>query len=225
MKTIVITGSSDGIGKALVHQLYKEYKIIALGRNVEKMKKLKEECPLIIDYTFDLINQQELYQCIQTIKEQHKVDILINNAGANVKKEMVIHQNIDEFNYMMQLNCISPLILMQEFAKEMIQNKKGHIINVLSTCCLFDNVTMSGYTASKKAFEAFSKALTKEIKEYNVFVTNIYPGGTNTNFRAIERLDYLNPTTVAKAIQNVLAMPNDGCIQDLVLRPLVENNY
>ena len=107
----------------------------------------------------------------------------------------------------------------------MLNKKDGMIINVLSSCCLFNNPTMAGYTASKNAMESISKALVKEVKDQGVKVLDVYPGGVDTNFRTLDRPDYLKPETVAKHIIYAFENNEDGMIQELVVRPTVENNY
>ncbi|MBQ0036565.1 MAG: SDR family NAD(P)-dependent oxidoreductase, partial [Firmicutes bacterium] len=64
----------------------------------------------------------------------------------------------------------------------------------------------------------------KEVKDKGIVVTAIYPGGVDTNFRTINRDDYLRADTIADAI--VYAINNkDGLLQEIVVRPVVENNY
>ena len=84
---------------------------------------------------------------------------------------------------------------------------------------------MGGYTASKKAMEALSKILVKEVKDKGIKVLDVYPGGVDTNFRINERTDYLRPETIAKHIIYVLENNEDGMMQEIVCRPIVENNY
>ena len=225
MQKVIITGATDGIGKALVKELYGKYELIITGRSKEKMDKILLDYPNVYARCFDITNYNELDKFINDIKDKfNHIDYIINNAGANIKKREVKDLNIDELRYMIELNCISNVILIQGFINDMINRKEGHIINVLSSCCLYNNVTMSGYTASKKAMEAISSILMKEVKDYNVKVTNIYPGGVDTNFRANKRKDYLRPETIAKTIHNCMLI-DDGNIQEIVIRPSVENNY
>ena len=99
------------------------------------------------------------------------------------------------------------------------------IINILSSCCLFSNPDNGGYTSSKDAFEALSKILVKEVKDAGVKVLDVYPGGVDTNFRTNDRPDYLKPETVAKHVIYALENNEDGMLQEIVVRPVVESNY
>ena len=106
----------------------------------------------------------------------------------------------------------------------MKENKDGYIMNILSSCCLFNNPTMAAYTATKNAMEAISKILVKEVKDDNIKVSSIYPGGVDTNFRAIERPDYLDVNKLAKVFVDTMEL-EDGVIHDFVIRPMVESNF
>ena len=225
MKKILITGGSDGIGKALALMLdEKGYETYIFGRNPEKLNNLKlNHC--IKKYAFDLKDRDKLNEALNDINNSGGVDILINNAGFNYKKEEVKDINISGLEDMMCVNCLSHLVCIEALLPRMLEKGEGMIVNVLSSCCKANIATMGGYTASKKAMEALSKILVKEVKDKGVKVLDVYPGGVDTNFRRSERTDYLRPETIAKHIIYVLENNEDGMMQEIVCRPVVENNY
>ena len=225
MKKILITGASDGIGKALALMLdEKGYKTYLFGRNPEKLNSLKlNNC--LKKYAFDLKDRDKLNEALNDIRLSGGVDILINNAGFNYKKEEVKDITIKGLQDMFWVNCISHLICIQKLVPAMLDNKEGMIINILSSCCRFNNPTMAGYTASKDAMESISKILVKEVKDKGVKVLDVYPGGVDTNFRTNDRPDYLKPETIAKHIIYAIENNEDGMIQEIVVRPTVESNY
>ena len=225
MKKILITGGSDGIGKALALMLdEKGYENYIFGRNPEKLNNLKlNHC--IKKYAFDLKDRDKLNEALNDINNSGGVDILINNAGFNYKKEEVKDINISGLEDMMWVNCLSHLVCIEAVLPRMLEKGEGMIVNVLSSCCKANIATMGGYTASKKAMEALSKILVKEVKDKGVKVLDVYPGGVDTNFRRSERTDYLRPETIAKHIIYVLENNEDGMMQEIVCRPVVENNY
>ena len=225
MKKILITGGSDGIGKALALMLdEKGYETYIFGRNPEKLNNLKlNHC--IKKYAFYLKDRDKLNEALNDINNSGGVDILINNAGFNYKKEEVKDINISGLEDMMWVNCLSHLVCIEALLPRMLEKGEGMIVNVLSSCCKANIATMGGYTASKKAMEALSKILVKEVKDKGVKVLDVYPGGVDTNFRRNERTDYLRPETIAKHIIYVLENNEDGMMQEIVCRPVVENNY
>ena len=183
MKKILITGGSDGIGKALALMLdEKGYETYIFGRNPEKLNNLKlNHC--IKKYAFDLKDRDKLNEALNDINNSGGVDILINNAGFNYKKEEVKDINISGLEDMMWVNCLSHLVCIEAVLPRMLEKGEGMIVNVLSSCCKANIATMGGYTASKKAMEALSKILVKEVKDKGVKVLDVYPGGVDTNFR------------------------------------------
>ena len=225
-KTVVITGATDGIGKALAELLASEYRLALCGRNEEKMKKLVESMGDAEVYyeCFDITDDERRNAFCKNVKEKlGQIDILVNNAGANVKKDKVTDISLENLRYMFELNCVSVLGMIQQCYPVMSEQKAGLIVNVLSSCCLFNNRMTGGYTASKNAMEGISKILLKEVKDENIGVCNVYPGGVDTNFRAVANHNYLKPETVAKMIK--ACMENEeGCVHDIVIRPFVEDN-
>ena len=225
-KTVIITGATDGIGKALAILLAKDYNLALCGRNEEKMKLLKQELGDCHVYTecFDLTDGEKRRGfCAHVKQEFDTVDVLVNNAGANTKKDKVAEINLDDLRYMFELNCVSAVGMIQEIYPLMAERKGGLIVNVLSSCCLFNNPMAGSYSASKDAMEGISKILTKEAKADNIGVCNVYPGGVDTSFRAVANHNYLKPETVARMIRQCMEV-EEGCVHDIVIRPFIEDN-
>ena len=225
-KTAVITGATDGIGKALAVLLSKDYNLALCGRSPEKMEQLTLElgdCHVYAE-CFDITDGEKRHSfCEQVKKTFGKVDVLVNNAGANTKKDKIVDINLDDLRYMFELNCVSAVGMIQEVYPLMAEKQRGLIVNILSSCCLFNNPMTGSYSASKDAMEGISKILTKEAKADHIGVCSVYPGGVDTNFRAVANHNYLRPETVAKMIK--ACMENeDGCVHDIVIRPFIEDN-
>jgi len=225
MKKVLITGASDGIGKALATLLDDgNYELYLFGRNVDKLNSLKLN-NVKKQYCFDYLNQEALNKALDDIVSLGGVDVLVNNAGGNIERNQIINIDINNFENMFKINCIGQLICLQKLVPLMINNKDGQVINILSSVCKVNIVNNGAYTASKKAMEAISKVLVKEVKDQGVKVCDIYPGGVNTNFRKEDKPEYLDPLTIAKQIKNVIDNNDDGMIQEIVIRPTCENNY
>jgi short-subunit dehydrogenase len=225
-KTAVITGATDGIGNALAILLSRDYNLALCGRSKDKMDRLIQKLGNCHIYTdcFDITDKEKRHAFCENLKKEFgSVDILVNNAGANTKKDKVVEINLDDLRYMFELNCVSAVGMIQELYPLMAEKQSGLIINILSSCCLFNNPMTGSYSASKDAMEGISKILTKEARADHIGVCNVYPGGVDTNFRTAANPNYLRPETIAKMIKACIEN-EDGCVHDIVIRPFIEEN-
>ena len=225
-KTVIITGATDGIGRALAILLARDYNLALCGRSEEKMQGLIRElgdCHVYAE-CFDITTGESRHSfCQRVIKEFGTVDVLVNNAGANTKKDKLADINLEDLRYMFELNCVSALGMIQEVYPLMAERKQGLFVNILSSCCLFNSPMTGSYSATKDAMEGISKILTKEVKADNIGVCSVYPGGVDSNFRAIPNHNYLKPESVAKMIKQCMEV-EEGCVHDIVFRPFIEDN-
>lgn len=231
-KNIIITGATSGIGKSLLVKLLKQGANVAFcGRSEQKMQKLLNE---IKPYTkseiyyevFDLSEISALQLFVNNVFSRfNSIDFLFNNAGLNAAKDYVVDIKHNDLDYMMAVNFKAPFILLQHVGKQMQASKNGTIVNILSSVCLFNNERMAAYTASKAAFNAISKTMNKEMREHNVRVVSVYPGGVDTDFREMDRPDYLNVDETADIILANLMTAKTASLDDIVFRPMIEKNF
>lgn len=231
-KTAIISGASKGIGLSLVKLLIENgVKVAVCARNIQPIIDLFTEKKLDISQFYvksvDVKNEAEILAFIDESEEKFGViDYLFNNVGMNPEKAEVFNITTEAFDAMCAVNMRAPMIFTREVSKLMIANKtRGTIVNLQTTCDLFSNPTTGSYTSTKAGFDALSKIFRKELREFEIKVLNVYPGGVDTAFREADRSDYLRPENVADAIVKQLSLADEIYIDDIVLRPLVEKNY
>ena len=230
-KNIVITGATSGIGRSLTKKLNTLGANLAIcGRSEIKMSQLLNDLNLkngnFHHETFDISNENAIISFIKNTKKKlGQIDILVNCAGANTARGFVSEINTKDLEWMLKVNLVAPFIFMRETYKTMSNKDSGVFINVLSTVCDFSNEGLGAYTASKAGFDALVKVFRKEVREKNIKVCSIYPGGVDTPFREASRPDYLNPEKVADAIISMIQFDSISSVDELVIRPMIEKNY
>jgi NAD(P)-dependent dehydrogenase (short-subunit alcohol dehydrogenase family) len=226
-KTVLITGASDGLGRALAVLLSEHYDLALCGRKPEKMAEtlaLLKPGADVYQECFDMTDEAALAAFCDHVKAHFsRIDVLVNNAGANLARGAVKDFDVSGLRKMLELNCISQVEMIQQIYPAMKMQGGGCIINVISSSVLFHSENNAAYAASKAAMDAVAKTLLKEAKADNIRVTCVYPGGIDTSFRAVPKHEYLRPETVAGAIRSAIEV-EDGAMQEIVIRPLVENN-
>jgi len=220
-KIAIITGVSKGIGEALCTQLLADGALVfGLGRNNYPHSHT--------NFTFiptDVRNYSEVEAAFAIILSKvSKIDILINNAGlgyfANVED-----LPITQWHEMMETNIDAMFYCTKLTVPKMKANGIGHIINIASTAGLEGMPMVSGYCATKWAVKGFSESLWRELREFKIKVTCVYPGSVKTDFFRnspnIKPHDYmLMPTDIADMIVYALKTPDNFHQVNLEVRPL-----
>lgn len=182
MKTVIVTGSSRGIGAAIVKELAKNnYNVILNYNNSEEaakriQKELQEENIKIEIFKADVSKREEVKKLVNFALDKFKnIDVLINNAGIDqIKPFMDITD--EDWNKMLEVNLNAVFYCSQEVLENMIHNKKGCIINISSIWGITGASCEVHYSASKAAIDGMTKALAKEMGPSNIRVNSIAPG-------------------------------------------------
>jgi short-subunit dehydrogenase len=191
-KTIIITGASSGIGKAVAIGLarYKTNLVLA-SRNSEKLEELQKICEELGSKTFikktDVTKQTEIDALFDFAKEKFsKVDIVFDNAGLGYVKTL-IDLSTEEIEQMINVNVTGMILVAKAAAEHMKQNKFGHIIMTSSVAGLITLPNWSVYVASKWAITGFADCIRAELGKYNIKITTVHPGAVDTEFFAQEK--------------------------------------
>jgi short-subunit dehydrogenase len=186
-KVAVVTGGSDGIGKALVQMLLTNgAKVATCGRNYDKLYQLKSFHPNndLFILAADVSKEADCRKFIEAvISEYGRIDILINNAGISMRAE-VAETDLDTIRNVMNVNFWGT-VYCSKFALTEILQSKGTIVGVSSIAGFRGLPGRSGYSASKAAVNSFLEVLRTELLETGVNVMWVCPGFTTSNIRNV----------------------------------------
>lgn len=187
-KNAIITGSESGIGLAVL-RLFAEN-----GANIwafvhectpdikEQFKTTAENKNVWIKpIEFDLMNEDTIKKSVkQVISDGEGIDILVNCAGIVHAKTLGM-TSMDDIRKTMEADFIMPSLFMQLVSRKMMRQKSGNIINIISRAAPEYRSGSYAYGSSKMALLWGTKAVAKELSQYNIRVNGIAPGLTETN--------------------------------------------
>lgn len=194
-KVVIVTGGTEGIGKALVEKLLDEgAKVATCGRNFDKLYQMQLKYS---DYPFmthkaDVSFEQDCRRLIElTIKTYGKIDILINNAGISMRAlfeetDMDTLRNVMDVNFWGAVYCT-------KYALPYLLASKGTIVGVSSIAGYRGLPGRSGYSASKYALNGWLESIRTELKHKDVNVIWVCPGFTASNIRNVALNKDANP--------------------------------
>lgn len=194
-KIALITGASSGIGKEMAH-IHAELggDVIIVARSEDKLNELKKELEskhsihvhVIAKDLTQLGAAKEVYEAVK--EKKLKVDYLINNAGFGGVGKFHERTLQDDMN-MINLNISALTALTHYFLQDFVKRNEGRILNVSSTASLLPGPLQAVYYATKAFVTSFSNALTEELRDTNITVTNLMPGATETDFGKVSGMD------------------------------------
>ncbi len=184
-KVVVVTGGTEGIGKALVILLINQgAKVATCGRNHDKLYQLQTEYPSanLLTVVADVSNENDCRHFIEaTIKTFGCVDVLINNAGVSMRA-LFKDTTPDVIKKVMDINFYGT-VYCTKYALDSIIRKKGSHVGVSSIAGYRGLPGRSGYSASKFAVQGWLEALRTELMDDGVNVMWVCPGFTTSNIR------------------------------------------
>lgn len=214
-KVVVITGSSKGIGRETAKAFAKENaKVVinychsdTIAKNLfDEIKTYNENCVLV---KADVTKSDEVTAFYhEVIKAFGRVDILINNAGV-CDDNLIQMMPIEQWQRVIDVNLTGMFLCSREFSKVMIKQKCGKIINISSLKGKEGAAGQVNYSASKAGVIGFTKALAKEVGQYNVSANAFCPGFIVTDLNRHDK----NKQIVAER-RSVL--PIDSALSDLI---------
>ncbi|MBL7909757.1 MAG: SDR family NAD(P)-dependent oxidoreductase [Bacteroidia bacterium] len=239
---VLITGATSGIGKSTAELFAKNgHDLIVTGRREERLKELKTQLETnnkikVTTLCFDIRELSQVENAIAHLSvENKKIDVLVNNAGLAAGLSAIQNGNIDHWERMIDTNIKGLLYISRAVSNLMIENKKGHIINIGSIAGKEVYANGNVYCATKHAVDALSKSMRIDLLANNIKVTAINPGMVETEFSVVRfdgdedkakkvyaGLQPLKPEDIAETIYWVANRPPHVNINDIIIMPTVQ---
>lgn len=216
---IILTGATGGIGGQVAEKLLAQGARVGLvGRSGEKLAQLQKQLggESVVLIAAD-INSAEGRQKIvdQMLEAFGGYDILINTAGI-MDFTAFLDQSDERIEAVFQTNVIAPMLLTKKVLPYMLEQKKGHIVNVGSTFGSIGFAWFTSYSTSKFALRGFSQALRRELAETPLKVTYVAPRAVKTA---------LNSGAVYKMAEEVkMNMDSSEYVADQIVRSVIKQH-
>ena len=182
MRIIAITGATGGIAQEIIKHIPEEDYVIALGRNLEKLKNCYGNRPNTTCFALDLSSDVAIKDVVKKIYNIHgRLDVFINNAGYGDFSHFDDYTTT-QIREMFDVNTFATMTFSRLVGQRMKEVGRGHIINIASMAGLIASAKSTVYSATKFAVIGFSNALRLELAGSNVYVTTVNPGPIATTF-------------------------------------------
>jgi len=185
-KTAIITGSAQGIGRAICELFASEgAQIVISDINAEQAQKTADEIKLkySVETAAVAANVAKLEDCESLVKSSldkfSKIDILVNNAGIT-KDNLVLRMSEAEWDAVIAVNLKGVFNCIKAVSKPMLKARQGRIINIASVVGQMGNAGQINYSASKGGVIAMTKTCAREFASRNILVNAIAPGFIRT---------------------------------------------
>lgn len=186
-KVALVTGSSRGIGKAVVEDLAGKgaFVVINYGSNEQAAQQVKDEieakggkCEI---RGFDVSSFSDVNEHIDSIVEAHgQIDYLVNNAGIT-RDTLLMRMKEEDWDAVINVNLKGVFNCTKAASKYMIKQKSGRIVNISSVVGEMGNPGQSNYAATKAGIIGFTKSVSRELASRNITVNSITPGFIDTD--------------------------------------------
>ena len=208
-KVAVVTGASNGIGRAIV-DVFIENGAKVIGLDIAEKEPWTDNLTMIVADISSSSDCERAYRKITGMTE--RIDILVNCAGIT-RDAMTKKMSEEQFDQVMEVNVKGVWNLTRLIGPAMQANKSGSIINISSVVGIFGNVGQSNYAASKAAVIGMTKSWAKEfaLKGGNVRVNAVAPGYTETNMLStvpVELLDKFRSSTALGRLAEPVEIAN-----------------
>lgn len=228
-KLIVVTGGSQGIGRAIIEKFTAEgFDAVTCARNAGELEVLKAEiekrnpaAQVYFKQTDMSVKEEVKAFAAYVLSLNRPVDVLVNNAGYFVPGDIATEPD-GNLEHMMDANLFSAYHMTRAVVSHLIHKRSGHIFNMCSIASFQAYKNGGSYAISKAALLGFSRCLRQELKEEGVRVTAVMPGATKTRSWAGSGLPderFMRAEDVAMTVYAAYALSPNSVVEEIILRP------
>ena len=186
----LVTGASQGIGRACALELAKAGATVALAaRNEAKLAEVAAEITAAggqaATYALDVASEESIKNGAKAVQEKFgKVEILVNNAGIT-RDDLMMRMKRADWDDVLSTNLTGTFLLTQMLLRQMMKNRWGRIINITSVVGRTGQEGQVNYAASKAGLIGFTRSLAREVASRGITVNAVAPGYIETPMTAV----------------------------------------
>lgn len=189
-RTVIITGTSRGIGRAVLERFAGEADVTILAHArketpefVGELKKIEEErgCR-IVPFYFDLRNSGEIREELSRVLREHKkIDVLVNNAAVVMPSQSFLMASMEMIRESFEVNFFAQVQITQMVCRAIIRNRSGAIVNMASVAAFSGVEGQFEYVCGKAALVGMTRRLANELAPHHIRVNAVAPGMIDTD--------------------------------------------
>lgn len=224
--TVLVTGATRGIGRAVADLLAPDHDLIVGGRSAAEVSAVCGRLPSARPFVADLADEDAVGGAVEELGGLDRLDGLVHSAGVLGSGALTDLRRAG-WRQTLETNVVAVADLTRLLLQPLVA-AQGTVVVVNSGSGLRAHGPGGAYSASKFAARAVADSMREELRPRGVRVSTVYPGRTATDMqrelRSFERGEYdearyLRPETVASAVRFVLSAPQEACVEDLSIRP------
>jgi 3-oxoacyl-[acyl-carrier protein] reductase len=227
-RVALVTGASRGIGRSISLALAERGAFVVLAATnrvkLEQVEReIRERNGEAAVVKVDIAEEAEVRGLFACIRERFgKLDISVHNAGVGYFAE-IMDFPMNEFDRIMQVNLRGTYLCCQQSLRLMAPERSGYIINISSMQGIKAYPNQSAYAASKHGVMGITKSLAAEAQKYNIRVSAILPGATDTELiqaarPELDRSELIHPEDVSETVLYLLSLSDRAAVDQVVIR-------